>query len=398
MDRRAYWLWLQHAFPAGSSKPKSIFNRYNNLKEFYEGGPSKWASLSFLTDNDLTLLASYNINQAKATLEYCENMDMRVICPECAEYPEALWNIKDPPAVLYVRGEMPDFDANLSIAVVGSRKTSELSLKTAEEICYNLSKEEVIIVSGGAVGIDTAAHKGALMGIAPTVAVLGCGLEFPYLLENELLRQKIVSKGGALITEYPPSMGVTKGTFQARNRIISGLANGTLIVSAEKKSGTMITARRAIEQNKDLFAVPGNPALPTSEGPNSLIKDGATPVTSYMDIMEYYACVKTKDIENKEETVQLLLDELIEPKAENNENTLGSSDYKDKIISQFGLAGAAKVLVEALEFEPLHISRISEKTALSAQEILSVATELELLDIIVAYSGQRYALNNNIIL
>ena len=112
MDRRAYWLWLQHAFPAGSSKPKSIFNRYNNLKEFYEGGPSKWASLSFLTDNDLTLLASYNINQAKATLEYCENMDMRVICPECAEYPEALWNIKDPPAVLYVRGEMPDFDAN----------------------------------------------------------------------------------------------------------------------------------------------------------------------------------------------------------------------------------------------------------------------------------------------
>lgn len=389
MDPRVYWLWLHHAFQPGSTKPKSIINRFKTVKDFYNAGSNVWSQMRFLNEKDVLLLSSYSIPQAAATLSYCESMGISVITPENKEYPVNLWNIPDPPTVLFVKGIMPDFNNCLSIAVVGSRKTSDLCLKTANRISYELSENGVVVVSGGAVGIDTEAHKGAMLSCTPTVAVLGCGLEFPYLMENELLRQKIVRKGGALITEYPPSMGVTKGTFQARNRIISGLCNGTLIVSAEKKSGTMITARRAAEQNRDIFAVPGNPELPISEGPNALIKNGATAVTKAQDILDFYkyaASEKPKD--EITETLEITFDDILKKETKPELKT----DQKDKIISEYSLEGNCEKLIRALSTEEKHISELVRITGLTSGEILSAITELEIFDLVVTFSGQRYAL------
>lgn len=372
-DKRAYWMWLQRAFSYGSSKPKSICNRFDSIEEFYEGGIACWSRMSFISEGDVTSLSGYSLEQAEITLEYCEKMGYKVITPECEDYPELLWNIPDPPAVLYMRGDLPDLDKGLPVAIVGSRKTSDIMIKEAEKLSYEMSKSGANIISGGAVGVDTAAHRGAMMGGTPTIAVLGCGLDYPYLMENELLRQKIVSKGGALITEYPPNMGVQKGTFQTRNRIISGLSKGVLIVSAAKKSGTMITARRATEQNRDIFAVPGSPLIPTSEGPNSLIKDGAVPVTNGYDIIEYYGNVGVHKPAQTES---------------------GQISFKDEVKSVLPsyISKEGKMIFGTLEPQPKHISEISFVTGLRPSQILTAVTELELCGIIQSYSGQRYSL------
>lgn len=369
-DKRAYWMWLQRAFSYGSSKPKSICNRFDSIEEFYEGGIACWSRMSFVSEGDVTSLSGYRLEQAEITLEYCEKMGYKVLTPECDDYPELLWNIPDPPAVLYMRGDLPDIDNGLPVAIVGSRKTSDIMIKEAEKLSYELSKSGANIISGGAVGVDTAAHRGAMMGGTPTIAVLGCGLDYPYLMENELLRQKIVSKGGALITEYPPNMGVQKGTFQTRNRIISGLSKGVLIVSATKKSGTMITARRATEQNRDIFAVPGSPLIPTSEGPNGLIKDGAVPVTSGYDIIEYYGSFLKPA---RAEPVQMRFQE----------------DVKSVLPPYISKEG--KMIFDTLDTQPKHISEISFVTGLRPSQILTAVTELELCGIIESYSGQRYS-------
>ena len=381
MDKRAYWLWLQHAFPAGSSKPKSIYNRFNDLEEFYKSGVGLWSRMSFISKNDISLLMNYSLEQAEITIEYCEKMNQHVVTPECGEYPSLLWNIYDPPAALYVRGHLPDLDECLAVSIVGSRKTSDIVLETAKSIAYELSRSGITIISGGAIGVDTAAHRGAMEGSSPTVAVLGCGLDYPYLMENELLRRKIADRGGALVTEYPPNMGVQKGTFQARNRIISGLTRGVLIVSATKKSGTMITARRALEQDRDVFAVPGNPMLPTSEGPNSLIKDGAVPTTCGQDIIDFYGGqYKTNDFLQ------------VSPSSSRHQVTFDDIETDDLPPVLKSLSENAGMIYRALNKNPAHISALAEKTELRPSQILTAVTELELVDVIESYSGQRYSL------
>lgn len=380
MDKRVYWIWLQHVFPAGSVKPRTIFNRYKNLKKFYDGGAPLWSSLSFITSKDLAIMGSFRIDQAEAALEYAERLDQSVITPECEEYPYALWNIPDPPAVLYVRGTMPDINKKLAIAIVGSRKTEDIVLKEAEKIAYELSNSGIIVVSGGAIGVDAASHRGAMKGMSPTVAVLGCGLDFPYLMENELMRQRIVSKGGALVTEYPPGTSVQKGTFQNRNRIISGLARGVVIVSGAKKSGTMITARRATEQNKDIFAVPGNPLDPTSEGPNNLIKDGAPPVMTGYDIVEYYS----GEYESANCSKAISAPEI----AAVNTTAIEKAVNEDALPQD--LSKDSRRIFALLSENPVHISEICDKTGLKPSEVLSCVTELEIFELISTLSGQRY--------
>ena len=381
MDKRAYWIWLQHTFQPGSSKPRAIWNRFRDLEKFYNEGIRLWSTLSFVTERELTAMGSYDINQAEAALEYAERLGQKVITPECEEYPTDLWNIPDPPAVLYVKGKMPALDDTLVIGMVGSRKTGENVLTTAENIAYELSINGAVVVSGGAIGVDASSHRGAMKGMAPTVAVLGCGLDFPYLMENELLRQRILAKGGALVSEYPPHTSVQKGTFQTRNRIISGMAKGVVIVAADKKSGTMITARRATEQNRDIFAVPGDPNEATSVGPNGLIKDGAVPVTCGGDILEYYNGIYQP--KSPYDPVSELLDDIFTDIITEAPQAAALPDY---------ISDTARTVFSVLSREPKHISEISATTGLPSNKCLEAITELELFDLVESASGQRYTI------
>lgn len=217
-------------------------------------------------------------------MEKLEKLNIEVIIIKDKNYPKLLSEIPDPPAILYYKGKLPQKDDFL-VSIVGSRACTSYGRQVAEEIAYNLAQEGLTIVSGLALGIDSIAHKAALDGKGKTIAVLGCGLDIIYPYSHKKLAEEIVEKDGAIISEFPLSMPPLKPNFPMRNRIISGLSKATVVVEAALKSGALITAKSALEQNREVFAVPGSIKNPNCQGTNNLIKMGAHPVTSYEDIL-----------------------------------------------------------------------------------------------------------------
>ena len=203
---------------------------------------------------------------------------------ENEKYPILLKQIYDPPKCLYVMGNIEILN-NQSIAIVGCREATEYGKKAATYFSYNLAKQNVTIVSGLARGIDSYSHIGTLKANGKTIAVIGSGLDIIYPKENEQLAKKIVEQGGAIISEYPLGTRPQKEYFPARNRIISGISQATLVIEAKEKSGSLITADFAMEQGKDVYSVPGNINSKNSVGTNNLIKDGAIPVSKFSDIL-----------------------------------------------------------------------------------------------------------------
>ena len=200
-------------------------------------------------------------------------------------YPDKLKNISDPPKVLFCLGNLELLNAK-SIAIIGSRDYSAYGERATKEFSYNLAKNDICIVSGLAKGIDAFAHKGCLSAGGKTIAVLGNGLDIIYPKENEKLFYRIIENDGLVISEYPLGTKPKKQHFPARNRIISGLSDGVLVIEARKNSGTNITVDFALEQGKDVFVIPGNIYSKTSDGTNYLITEGAIPVLSYKDILK----------------------------------------------------------------------------------------------------------------
>ncbi len=377
MDKNIYWLWLQRAFGAGSPKPFYIYKKFNDLEEFYKEGMPLWGSMSFINGKELSVLKNFTPQNAEYELEYAEKLGHYMVTPYDKDYPELLMNIENPPAALFAKGIMPNFDETLSITIVGTRKPTENAIKLTRSIAYELSLSGVTVISGGALGIDSAAHRGAINGTSPTVFVLACGIDYPYLMENQMLRERAVEKGGVLISEYPINTAVNKGSFLIRNRVLSGLSRGTLVVECNEKSGTMITVKHAVEQNRDVFACPGDENNIMAQGPNLLLKDGAKPVLCAEDILsEYKHILKNKKI-NKMKS-DSIVDEIPIKKE------------LFEICEDISVSGI-KVL-QYLKDEPKHISYFVEMTGLRPSEILSVITELEIGGYIKTYSGQRYSL------
>ena len=202
-------------------------------------------------------------------------------------YPERLRNIDDPPKELYCLGNLELLNYKNNIAMIGSRNCSSYGERAAKDFAYNLAKEDICIVSGLAKGIDSFSHIGALNAKGKTIAVLGSGLDNIYPKENIKLVEEIINNNGLVISEYPLGTKPLKYHFPARNRIISGLSDSVLVVEARKNSGTNITVDFALEQGKDVFVIPGNIYSKTSDGTNFLITEGAIPVMSYKDILNY---------------------------------------------------------------------------------------------------------------
>lgn len=210
-----------------------------------------------------------------------------IISIQDEEYPEILKNIYDPPLYLYIRGNKKILKEN-AIAIVGCRECTQYGKKVAWELAYNIAKQNINIVSGLAKGIDGVAHKSAVVANGRTIAVLGNGLDIIYPSENIMLATEILKSGGAIISEYPLGERPQKQNFPERNRIVSGISKGIIVVEAKEKSGALITADFALEQGRAVFAVPGNINQETSIGTNKLIKQGANLITSYKDILEEY--------------------------------------------------------------------------------------------------------------
>ena len=199
-------------------------------------------------------------------------------------YPEQLKTIYDAPKKLYVRGNK-EILSNIGIAIVGCRDNTRYGELIAKNLGYNLAKQGINVISGLAKGIDSFAHIGAIYAKGKTIAVLGNGIDTIYPIENDTIAKKIIEYGGCIISEYPPNTKIEKRNFPARNRIISGLSRGVIIVEAKEKSGALITADFALEQGRDVFAVPGPINSKHSLGTNELIKQGAIPITNYKDVL-----------------------------------------------------------------------------------------------------------------
>jgi len=303
MEDKKYCIWLSGLPHIGSRKYVSLIKYFGSAKRVFESDRNELLKSGILNEKIVDIIVTKrDIDKIHRYLKKLKENDIKVYTIDEEEYPENLKNIYDPPPVLYVKGNLQASDVN-SIAVVGSRKASDYGLKTAEKLGMELAEAGITVVSGMALGIDSAAHRGALKAGGRTIAVFACGLNFVYPRSGYNLAKEII-KNGAIISEYPLGIEAVPQNFPARNRIISGVSKGIVIVEANEKSGSLITANFALEQGRDVFAVPGNIGMPNSMGTNALIKDGAKLVTCVNDILEEYG-IEVRDIKHTNQIEEL---------------------------------------------------------------------------------------------
>ena len=266
MSNLKYWIWLSALRGLGNRNKLELLGRFGTPENLYYADGGQMEDL----DPDLRkILDRRSLAETDRILGECERLGLRVLTFQDTEYPDRLKNIYDPPLLLYVKGRMPLFDEEVALAMVGTRSCTPYGVASAETLSHRLAKQGALIVSGLARGIDSAAHRGALRAGGLTAAVLGNGHDVTYPAENGPLYADIAA-AGVILSEYPPGTRPERQNFPARNRIISGLCLGTIVVEAPARSGALITAETALEQGRDVFAVPGPIDSPSSVGCNRL--------------------------------------------------------------------------------------------------------------------------------
>ncbi|HUT60627.1 MAG TPA: DNA-processing protein DprA [Phycisphaerae bacterium] len=284
-DRLRCCLRLHLADGVGAVLFARLVEAFGDAEAVFRAGPAEWRRVEGVGDKTAAAIAAVNDEQINEELALAAEHGAAILTAEDEPYPAVLKRIYDPPGVLYVRGRLEAADA-LAVGIVGARRSSHYGLEQGQRFAELLGRAGFTIVSGGARGIDTAAHRGALAAGGRTIAVMGCGLAQTYPPENDKLFEQIVADGrGAIVSELPMRTAVLAGSFPTRNRIISGLSLGVLVVEAARRSGSLITARLAAEQGRAVFAVPGRVDSPSSQGVNELIRDGATLVQNLDDVL-----------------------------------------------------------------------------------------------------------------
>lgn len=367
---------IQQAFGAGSIKAAKAFNLLRDnllLDEPFVNSKLK----TVIGDKETVKLTSVNVDDVYKIIDDCIKNNIKILTVCDATYPTRLRSIADFPIVLYLKGDFFDFDKLPLISIVGPRKISDFGKKAAFSLARRLASAGMVIVSGAAIGADTCAHKGALKVSGKTIAVLGCGICFDYLPENRALRESI-SNSACLISEYPPYMAATKYSFPIRNRIISALSLGTVVIEASLKSGSLITARLANEQGRDVFVIPGNPTHENYKGSNALLRDGAIPLLEANDVFNQYIGLFPEYIDIKKAYESL-------------------DDEKPKKINknlQFALSNDAEMVYNNLNKQIFTIDDLIE-IDLTDDQLLSVLTELEIEGAIKALPGGMYEVINH---
>ncbi len=287
-SEQIYWLWLSLKLNNQNAVFQKLIDAFEESPfRIYDSKKSELDKIEGLTEHQKSLLMDKELSEAMHIYNYCRKNGVGLLTYSDEAYPQTLKSMKKPPIVLYYMGRLPDLNNRLCISVVGTRKMTEYGMRSCYKIAYELAAAGAVVVSGMALGIDSVAHAGAIGGRGDTVAVLGCGIDVVYPKQHRKLR-RYICEHGAVITAYHPSTPAYKNNFPERNAIISALSEGTLIVEAPARSGALITAEIAAEQSKTVYALPGSIEEPMSEGPNALIKDGATAITSARDILNYY--------------------------------------------------------------------------------------------------------------
>ena len=395
-----YWIWLQQVLGYGHDAVSRVIAAYGTAKDFYLAPDSEKIAKCRLNKTQAARLHNIPRKDIFKVLQDCAKHGINIITPDDKLFPERLLNIADPPAALYVKGSRFDFNNVPSIAIVGPRKISSYGEKCAYVIADTLASCGFCVISGGAVGGDSAAHKGAIKADGYTVGVLGAGIESDYLKANSELREEI-TRHGCLLTEYPPFYGVEKGAFPKRNRLMSGLANGVVVIEGAVDSGTMITAKHAAEQGKDVFVIPGSPSLPQYQGSNRLIADGARPLLSSNDIINEYLFLYPDKIHEPKQKVSV--DDKVREIEDVNFNKVNEPTETEipkpgeRVTARPDKAMLSDDAVKVIEvFEALGETFTADdavdKTDMDSGTVLGCVTELEICGFIEAVPGGRYRL------
>lgn len=291
MSDPKYSLWLSLIALPGSRAVCRLIEAFDGDSEaIYRADKKTYEKIPGIRADFAEQLTDKRMDRALRTLDYCDRNGIDLLPFDSERYPKRLRRLPDFPVLLYCRGRLPDIDNEVAIAAVGTRRITEYGQNNAYLISRDLARAGAIVVSGMASGVDTCCHRGALDALGHTIAVLGCGIDVVYPKSNADLMEEI-ARFGTVITEYRPGTEPAGYNFPKRNRIISGLSLGTVVVEADEKSGAMITARLALEQGRDIYALPGNVGEMNSLGTNALIKSGARMVTSALDILENYELI-----------------------------------------------------------------------------------------------------------
>lgn len=397
MKNARYLIWLQLTVGVGKAI-KPILDYFGSAENLYNSNYLQRKVSPNVTDKMLDAMESTPIEKADEIIAVCKQNGWDIITVDDENYPNKLKEIFDPPAVLYVDGKMPDVDKMLSIAVVGTRKPSNYAKSVARVISKGLARCNAVVISGGALGIDTSAHIGALECGGITVAVMGCGLGSNYLASNEDLRRRITEKG-ALISEFPPFTSASRFTFPMRNRIISGLADGVFVAEAGTKSGSLITAAFAVSQNRDMFATAASIFDKRFNGTNKLISDGAVPVVDVESIISHYTeKYATLDMSRLATVDELLNDEYkkrdLTPE-QDEEITFENIEKHRKNRTQIDersrqLVGDEKSVFDAMDDDFKDVESIANVTRLDINSVLVALTMLELDGLCESGMGKRY--------
>jgi len=349
------WRWLRfHLIPGlGSRKLERLHAAFGSLEALCSEQP---AALAMHSGIDVEILKRLSEVEGtwQATRDRLVNQGVSLVSRWDEGYPPLLKQIHDPPALLYVRGTLP---RGALLAVVGARRASDAGRTWTEKLCCELASSGIGIVSGLARGIDSAAHRGALRGGGMTWAVLGSGIDCLYPPENTQLALEMEQSGG-ILSEYPPGTPPLPGHFPGRNRIISGLARGVLVAEAAENSGSLITADFALEQGREVYAVPGPVYHPHGAGPNRLLKQGAQPVTEAGDILAGFGAL---------------------PRVESRPRSPLQLDEREQLVW------------ENLGTEPLACEEIAMKCGLTPQELSDILLHLELSGGVQQYPGMRFS-------
>lgn len=386
MENELYWIWLTTLAGVTGFDITALLENFESAADIYK--QESFDEILGIKPSVRSRLKDKSLKKAEAVYEKIKSIGAKVITFDSKDYPDTLRYIENPPYVLYLRGELPKWDRLLMIGVVGTRDATPYGTSATKRICSALAERGVTIVSGMARGIDAVAARSALDKGAKTIAVLGCGIDSAYPSENRQLMCDIM-ENGTVISEYPPGSGPLKTHFPERNRIISGLSKGVLVTEAPKKSGALITAGYAIENGRDLFAVPGSIFEVNCAGTNALLASCAKAVTSAQDILDEYVYeVEHLNLEKPKNKILQKVFGGANPEKINNEITISIEDKKFQSLSSDEKA-VAVLLME----ENMHIDDIKRRSGIEISKLTPILSMLEFGGYIKKLPGNNYKLN-----
>ena len=382
-----YWLWLTNLRGLRNQTRLALLRHFGTPEDIFYADEGALLLTEGITRDQAALLADHDLSAADRILADCQRLGISLLTLQDAAYPGRLRNIYDPPCLLYVKGHLPAFDEEVAVAVVGTRKCTPYGIACAEKLGYGLASGGALVVTGLAAGIDGAAARGALRAGGMVAGVVGNGLDVQYPYENRYLYEDVAA-AGVLLSEYPPGARPVGANFPVRNRILSGLSLATLVVEAPEHSGALITAHTALEQGRDVFAVPGPIAAPCSVGCNQLIRDGGGLASDAWDILREY---ESRFPEKLRQTASRAEPAAMGYQARQKEEPRAVPPTVDPTDQSLGLTDDQIALLRALpEQEPILVDDLIEATGIPTRRVLSALTLLELESFVTQHSGKRY--------